>query len=168
MPAPAAISPSAIEAAPMRVTVGARNSGIEKPSRLATSPDAVAMMSGLRTISPMKPRCACRVIGHTAPTLNSGTHTPISTAISCRPCAPSSRSASARPMKELKRKATCALAAWSRRSIQRPSSGTWGSAYASAMPVMPSARPAPIRPEAACRSSGVRTMDWNSSTGNRK
>ena len=50
-------------------------------------------------------------MGHTAATLNSGTHTPISTAIINRPWVPASRSAIARPMKELKRNATCALAA---------------------------------------------------------
>ncbi len=36
------------------------------------------------------------------------------------------------------------------------------------MPLTPSVRPAAIRLEAAPRSSGVRTMEWNSSTGNRK
>jgi hypothetical protein len=33
---------------------------------------------------------------------------------------------------------------------------------------MPSSRPAPIRLDAAPRSRGLFTMDWNSSTGNRK
>ena len=68
------------------------------------------------------------LIGQTAAMLNIGTHTPISTAISNRPCGPASRSASARQMKELKRNAICALAAWSRRSmcVRRP--GMKGSA----------------------------------------
>ncbi len=107
----------------MRVTVGSSHTGSRKPSRLATRPDAVAMISGLRSSSRSRPRWAWRAMGQTAPTLNSGTHTPISTAISSRPWAPASRSAMASPMKELKRNATCALAAWSRRSTWRPIHG---------------------------------------------
>jgi len=114
MPAPAAIKPIASEAAPMRLTVGSSQIGMLKPSILAASPEPVPMMSGLRTNSRRKPRSAWRAIGHTAPTLYSGTQTPISTAISSRPGGPANRSASARPIKELKRKATWALAAWSR------------------------------------------------------
>ena len=67
------------------VTVGSSQTGIEKPRRLATRPDAVPMISGLRSSSRAKPLLACRAIGQTAPTLNSGTHTPISTAIISRP-----------------------------------------------------------------------------------
>jgi hypothetical protein len=85
MPAPAAIRPSASEAALMRLTVGSSQSGMRKPSRLATRPEAVAMIKGLRSSSRAKPCCPWRAMGHTAATLNSGTHTPISTAIISRP-----------------------------------------------------------------------------------
>ena len=84
------------------------------------------MISGLRNSSRAKLCCPCRAMGHTAATLNSGTHTPISTAIINRPCVPASRSAMARPMKELKRNATCALAAWSRTSMCLPTQGQCG------------------------------------------
>jgi hypothetical protein len=94
--------------------------------------------------------------------------TPISTAINASPVAPASRSASASAMKELKRKATCALPACSRASTRLPIHGQYGIEYARAMPAKPIASPAPIRPDVAARSSGVRTIDWNSSTGNRK
>jgi hypothetical protein len=79
----------------MRVTVGSSQSGNAKAQQVDTSPDAVARISGLRTSSRRKPRRPWRAIGQTAATLNSGTQTPISTAIICRPCAPASRSASA-------------------------------------------------------------------------
>ena len=112
----------------MRVTVGSSQCGNENPARLTARPDAVARISGLRTSSRRNPRRAWRAIGQTAATLNSGTQTPIRTAIICRPCAPARRSASASAMKELKRNATCALAAWSRRSMCVPIQGRWGSA----------------------------------------
>jgi hypothetical protein len=126
MPAPAAIRPSASEAAPMRVTAGSIHTGIEKPSRLAASPDKVAMISGLRSSWPAKPMRPWRAIGQTAATLNSGTQKPISTAINKSPCGPASRSASASPTNELNRNAICALAAWSRASMRRPSHGRCG------------------------------------------
>ncbi|EWS64193.1 hypothetical protein Y695_02566 [Hydrogenophaga sp. T4] len=107
-------------------------------------------------------------MGHTAPTLNSGTHTPMITAMSCRPCGPATLSARARAMKELKRKPICALAACSRTSSRLPSQGQCGSEYESPMPSRPSVKPAAMRLEVAPRSSGLFTMDWNSSTGNRK
>ncbi len=108
----------------MRVSVGVAQFGTVKPSRLASRPASVATISGLRTSCRAKPLCACRAMGHTAAMLNIGTHTPISTAISNRPCGPASRSASARQMKELKRNAICALAAWSRRSMCERRPGT--------------------------------------------
>jgi hypothetical protein len=159
IPAPAAIKPSAMDAAPMRDNDGSNQYGMENPLRLATKADAVARISGLRNISRIRLRLAWRTIGHTAPTLNSGTHTPINTAINCTPCDPARRSAMANPMKELKRNATCALLAWSRALIQRFNNGTWGSIYASVMPVRPNVHPAPINREAACTSSGLLTMD---------
>ena len=126
MPAPAAMSPSASDAALMRPTVGSSHGGMRKPSRLAASPVAVAMISGLRSSSRTKPCWPPRAMGHTAATFSSGTHTPISTATMSRPCAPARRSARASTMKELKRKATCAAAAWSRRSMCLPSQGRCG------------------------------------------
>lgn len=127
-PAPAAIRPSASAAAPTRVTVGSNQIGMAKPSMLATRPDAVAMISGLRTSSLAKPRSLWRAIAHTAPMLLKGTLTPISTAISSTPGGPARRSATARPMNELKRNATCALAACSRRLMWLLSQGRYGKA----------------------------------------
>ena len=69
----------------MRLTVGSSQTGIENPSRLAIRPLAVPMISGLRSSSRANPLLAWRAMGQTAPTLNSGTHTPISTAIISRP-----------------------------------------------------------------------------------
>jgi putative ABC transport system permease protein len=65
--------------------VGSLQLGICKPTRLASSPEAVAMTSGLRHSSRTKPRCPCLAIGQIAPMLKSGTQTPINTAISSRP-----------------------------------------------------------------------------------
>ena len=124
------------------------------------------MMSGLRSSSRSMPRRPCRAIGQTAPAFSSGTHTPITTAISTSPAAPSSRSASASAMKELNRNATCAPAACSRRSIWRPIQGSRGRLYAIPMPIVHIARAAPISRDAAYRSSGLFTIEWNSSTGN--
>ena len=128
MPAPAASSPRASDAAPMRDTAGSSQPGMRRPSRLATRPVAVAMISGLRTSCRRKPDWPWRAIGHTAATFISGTHTPISTAIISSPSAPARRSAIVRQMKELKRNAICALAAWSRRSMRGPTAGRKGSA----------------------------------------
>jgi hypothetical protein len=89
---------------------------MRNPNKLAVRPEAVAMISGLRTSSRKNPVWACRAMGQTAPMLNSGTQKPISTAIMSKPSGPAKRSTSAKPMKELKRKPTCAAAAWSRRS----------------------------------------------------
>ena len=130
-----------------------------KPSRLAVRPLTVPMMSGLRTSSRAKPFLAWRAIGQTAPTLSSGTQTPITTEISNRPCGPATLLASASAMKELKRKPIWALAACSRRSIRRPSHGQCGSEYDSAMPSRHSVTPAPMSDEAADRSSGLFTME---------
>ena len=66
--------PRASDEALMRLTVGSIQPGMRKPSRLATRPDAVAMMSGLRSSSRTKPWPPWRAMGHTAATLNSGTH----------------------------------------------------------------------------------------------
>ena len=71
-------------------------------------------------------------------------------------------------MKELNRKPTCALAACRRTSRCLPIQGQWGSEYDNAMPHRPSEMPAPMRLEAWLRSSGLFTMLWNSSTGNKK
>ena len=117
MPAPAAIRPSANDAAPIRATVGSSHKGMVKPSRLADSPTDVAMISGLRSNSRRNPLLACRAMGHTAATLKSGTHTPINTAIIKSPSGPANLSANARPMNELNRNAIWALAAWVRLSI---------------------------------------------------
>ena len=101
----------------MRLTVGSSQTGMRNPSRLAISPEAVAMMSGLRSSSRRKCVLPCRAMGQTAPMLKVGTQKPISTEIISRPCGPAMRSARASAMKELKRNPTCALAAWSRRSM---------------------------------------------------
>ena len=106
--------------------MGSSHTGMENPSRLATSPDAVPMISGLRTSSRAKPLPACRAMGHTAPTLNSGTHTPMSTAIISSPCGPATLPASANAMNELKRNPIWALAACKRTSSFLPSHGQWG------------------------------------------
>ena len=107
----------------MRLTLGSSQAGMRKPSKLQISPEAVAKIKGLRTSSRQKLLCAWRAMGHTAAILNIGTQTPISTEISSRPSGPAKRSASASAMKELKRKPTCAAAAWSLRSMKRPMMG---------------------------------------------
>ncbi len=128
MPAPAAIKPSAMAAALMRLTVGSSQPGIDRPARLAARPAAVARINGLR--SRAAPKCApdSRAIGQTAATLKMGTQKPISTATISSPGGPATRSTRASAMKELKRNAICALAAWSRRSMWRPIHGRWGRA----------------------------------------
>ena len=110
----------------MRPVVGSSQAGIDRPDRLAARAVPVATISGLRTSSRRKLLPLWRAIGHTAAMLHSGTHTPISTAIINSPCGPASRSASASATNELKRKATWALPAWSRRSTWRPSQGQYG------------------------------------------
>ena len=127
-PAPAAIRPKIKDDAPMRLTLGSSHAGIRKPSKLATKPEAVAMIRGLRNSSRPKWVCDCLAMGQTAPMLKIGTHTPMSTAISSSPSAPAKRSAMARPMKELNRKPTCAAPACSRASMCRPKKGKWGRA----------------------------------------
>ena len=75
------------------------------------------MISGLRSSSRKKCVLPCLAMGHTAPMLKVGTQNPISIEIMSRPCGPAILSAKARAIKELKRKPTWALAAWSRRSM---------------------------------------------------
>ena len=99
----------------MRATVGSSQCGSVSPSRLQASPVLVAMMSGLRTSAAPNPRPLLRAMGQTAATLAKGTQKPINTAIDNKPSAPPKRSASAKPINELKRKPTCAAAACSRR-----------------------------------------------------
>ena len=157
-PAPAAISPRGSEAAAMVLTVGSAHTGKLKPSTLASRPELVAMMRGLRTSSRPKCRLACRAMGQTAPMLYMGTQKPISMAMYKPPSAPASRVARARPTKELKRKATCVLPACSWALMCRPIQGSLGRAYDSAIPLKPMDRPAAISPEAASKSSGLLMM----------
>ena len=82
----------------MRVKIGSTSLGMDRPMKLHTSPATVAMISGLRTTSPMKPRFDPRDMGQTAAMLNSGTQMPITTAIMSCPCAPMMRSDSASMM----------------------------------------------------------------------
>ena len=117
MPAPAAISPRASAAAPMRDKVGSIQVGMLKPIRLAPKPQAVDTIKGLRMISPSRPRSVCRAMDQTEIALNSGTKMPISSAISKLPCGPARRSINAMATKELKRNPTCALAACKRSGI---------------------------------------------------
>jgi hypothetical protein len=120
MPAPAVSRPSAIDEPPMRASVvcsqpGGASGQVGRQAGGGGDDERVAHQFAANERSPW------RAIGHTAATLASGTHTPISTATSSWPCGPSQRSAMARPMKELKRNAICALAAWlPRTSITAP------------------------------------------------
>ncbi len=71
----------------MRVTAGSSHVGHRKAqqvghqARRGRDDQRIAQQLAARTRF-----CAWRAIGQTAATLNSGTHTPISTAISSRPC----------------------------------------------------------------------------------